>query len=176
MNTNALKMLQQFRRVAMDDDDNPKEDVSCHTRWLMNAMDEYIEKEEEEEGVKKKRDARQQSKKKFIPLPCTDPEKKPNIWAADDDDEVWGPSVYPEMEDVKDRRKSFPRHHHRDHNRTLADLGFFYSGGDCIRCFHCGLERKKNWAPDDNVSKGHYENSPECNVSRTARKKNRTGR
>lgn len=75
MNTNALKMLQQLRRVA----DDPIEDVSCHIRWLMNAMDEYIEKEDEEINNKKKRDARQRSKKKkFIPLPCADPEPNNN--------------------------------------------------------------------------------------------------
>ncbi|RUS74737.1 hypothetical protein EGW08_017511, partial [Elysia chlorotica] len=107
----------------------------------------------------KKNDARQQSKKNFIPLPRTDPEKKPNIWASDE----MRTSVYPEMVNVNDRLKSFnhylQKHHH--HHRVLADLGFFYSGGDCIRCFHCGLELR-NWLPDDDVAKEHYQYSPSC--------------
>ena len=154
MNTNALKMLQQLRRVV----NNPKEDVSCHIRWLMNAMDQYIE----DENKKSENDVNAKQSQNFISLPYTDPEN-PNIWARkslvmDVDETRINTSVYQEMENVNDILKSFSYHHYLQKPRALADTGFFYSG-DCIRCFHCGLELR-NWTDDD--AKEHYRYSPSC--------------
>ena len=77
-----------------EEEDIKPRPVSYHVRWLMKAMDQYIEEEdddeeEEEEKNREEEEKQQQQKKKkktpiqnFISLPYTDSENS-NIWAKE---------------------------------------------------------------------------------------------
>ena len=49
----------------------------------------------------------------------------------------------------------------RQDKHTLASAGFYYTNGDLVKCFSCGL-RLGEWLQEDNVWKEHQRCSPRC--------------